>query len=88
MGDSGVTIYSGLLVLAVMLATIVCALVARYVRNRAVRLCTGSGLVVLAAVFTELSLILTVLIAALGGAIIAFGIKTNRPDGETTTGKG
>ncbi|MFA7005375.1 MAG: hypothetical protein WC429_15130, partial [Verrucomicrobiia bacterium] len=81
------TFNSGVLVLVVVFATTVSALVARYVPNRAMRLCTGSGLVVLAAVFSELSLILTVLIAALGGAIIAFGVKTKRPDGETTTGK-
>jgi len=87
MGDSGATLYSVILLLVVIVLTTVSALVARYVRNRAVRLCTGSGLVILAAVFSELSLILTVLIAALGGAIIAFGIKTERPDKETTTGK-
>lgn len=87
MGNSGATLNSAILLLTVVVVTTVSALVARYVRHRALRLCTGSGLVVLAAVFSELSLILTVLIAALGGAIIAFGIKTNRPNKETTTGK-
>lgn len=85
--NAGAALHSTILLLFVIIATVVAALVARYVHNRELRLCVGSGLIVVAVVFAELSIILTVLIAALGGAIIAFGIKTERPDKRTTADK-
>ena len=85
--NAGAALHSTVLLLLVIIVTMAAALAARYVRNRELRLCVGSGLVVVATVFSELSLILTVLIAALGGAIIAFGIKTERPDKTTTAAK-
>ncbi|MBI5819304.1 MAG: hypothetical protein HZA88_09975 [Verrucomicrobia bacterium] len=85
--NAGAALHSTVLLLLVIIVTMTAALAARYVRNRELRLCVGSGLVVIAAVFSEISVILTVLIAALGGAIIAFGLKTERPDKTTTVGK-
>ncbi len=84
--SAGAALHSTVLLLLAVVAIVVAALVARYVRNRELRLCVGSGLVVVAVVFSEISVILTVLIAALGGAIVAFGIKTERPDKKTTAG--
>lgn len=85
--NAGAALHSTVLLLLVIIVSMASALVARYIRNRELRLCVGSGLVVIAAVFSEVSVLLTVLIAALGGAIIAFGIKTARPNKKTTAGK-
>lgn len=80
MGDSGATLYAGVWVLVTVFATIVFALVARCVPNRAVRLCMGSSLIVLAVVLAELSFILTVLIASLGATLVAFAFRTTPPN--------
>jgi hypothetical protein len=89
MGDSDITLYLSVVALLVVVGAIIAFVVALRVRQRAVRFGVGVILLVVAAVCAILSILATLLVAALGVYALILASKTPRgrrwkPNGRAT----
>jgi len=78
MGDSDVTLYLSVVALVVMVIAIVAFVIAWRVRKRSVRVAVGVILLALAAVCGILSLVASLIVAALGVGALILASKTPR----------
>ena len=76
MGDSGLAVQLSLIVLLLIVTAIAAFVVAWRVRNRVVRIFVGVLLLAMAAVFSLLSAVAVLLVAALGVIALVLGTKT------------